>query len=203
VSRVVRAVLFDLDGVLVDSYEAWFQVLCAVAERGGYPPVTREDFAAGWGQGISADVERFFPDLDVAELERRYEAEYARQLAHLRFDPHARAVLAELRARGLPTALVTNTPSPMARAVLAQGGLALDHVVGGTDVPRGKPAPDMVLRACALVGVAPAGSLLVGDTDYDRLAAEAAGAPFVGLRFGAGRRIERLDELFGVLARAA
>lgn len=198
-----RAVLFDLDGVLVDSYETWFQVLCAVAERQGYPPVERDAFAAGWGQGIAADVKRFFPRHRVAELERLYEEEYPRQLAHLRFDPQAPAVLAALRARGLPSALVTNTPGPLARAVLARGGLALDHVVGGTDVPRGKPAPDMLLLACEQVGVEPARALMLGDTEYDRAAAEAAGVPFAGLRFGAGRRIERLEDLLGLIADAA
>jgi len=200
---VFRAVLFDLDGVLVDSYEAWFQVLRAVAEQLGYPPVARDDFAAGWGQGIAADVTRFFPRHGVPELERCYEAEYPRQLAHLRFDPEAPAVLAALRARGLPTALVTNTPGPLARAVLARGGLALDAVVGGTDVPRGKPAPDIPLRACALLGVEPARALLLGDTEFDRAAAAAAGVPFAGLRFGRERRIERLAELLGLLPGAA
>lgn len=195
----ISAVLFDLDGVLVDSYEAWFQVLCAVARELGYPPIAREVFAAGWGQGIEADVQRFFPRHSVAELERRYDAAYPKQLAHLRFDPHGPAVLDALRARGVPSALVTNTPAPLARAIVARGALVLGAVVGGTDVARAKPAPDIVLCACERVGVAPAEALVVGDTEFDRAAASAAGAAFAGLRFGAGSRIESLGEVLSLL----
>jgi HAD superfamily hydrolase (TIGR01509 family) len=195
----IRAVLFDLDGVLVDSQEVWFAVLCAVASDLGRPAVSRADFLAGWGQGIAADVERFFPGRTVAEIERRYDEAFAQHLDRLRFDAAGPAVLAELARRRVPTALITNTPGPLARAILARGGLALDAVVGGTDVPRGKPAPDMVLRACAALGVAPERAVVVGDTDYDRAAAAAAGAPFVGMRFGDGRRIERLDDVVALV----
>jgi HAD superfamily hydrolase (TIGR01549 family) len=199
----IRAVLFDLDGVLVDSQEVWFAVLNAVARDLGRPAVSRADFVAGWGQGIAADVERFFPGRTIAELERRYDEAFAKHLDRLRFDPAGAAVLAELARRGVPTALITNTPGPLARAILDRGGLALDAVVGGTDVPCGKPAPDMVLRACAECGVAPERAIVVGDTDYDRAAAAAAGVPFVGLRFGDGRRIERLEQVVALLDGAA
>ncbi len=195
----IRAVLFDLDGVLVDSQEVWFAVLCAVAHDLGRPAVSRADFLAGWGQGIAADVERFFPGRTVAEIERRYDEAFAKHLDRLCFDPVGPAVLAELARRRVLTALITNTPGPLARAILARGGLALDAVVGGTDVPRGKPAPDMVLRACAELGVAPERAVVVGDTDYDRAAAAAAGVAFVGMRFGDGRRIERLDDVVALV----
>jgi beta-phosphoglucomutase-like phosphatase (HAD superfamily) len=67
--------------------------------------------------------------------------------------------------------------------------------VGGTDVPRPKPQPDIPLRACELLGVAPDLALLVGDTAFDRDAALAAGIAFAGLRFDCQRRLEQLDEV--------
>ena len=57
----VRAVLFDLDGVLIDSWEVWFRVLNAAAAEWGYAAISRETFAGAWGQGLAADQERFFP----------------------------------------------------------------------------------------------------------------------------------------------
>jgi HAD superfamily hydrolase (TIGR01549 family) len=195
VASPFRAVLFDLDGVLVDSYEVWLHVLNAVARELGYPAVSREVFAAGWGQGIEADVERFYPRHSVAEIEARYAAAYREHLAHLRYDPAARVVLETLRGRGLRTAMVTNTPGDIARAIAVHGGLVFDAVVGGTDVARGKPAPDVVLRACEHVGVAPPDAVVVGDTAYDRDAARAAGAAFAGFRFGDHPRLERLQEV--------
>ena len=68
-------------------------------------------------------------------------------------------------------------------------------MVGGTDVARGKPAPDMVLEACRRLRVAPAEALVVGDSRYDRDAAAAAKVRFVGLRIAGDRRIERLGGL--------
>ena len=109
----VRAVLFDLDGVLVDSYEVWFRVMNAVARDVGVPPVPRQAFQDGWGQGIQADIERFYPALSVEELERRYAATYPDFLGHLKTAPGAVDVLVALREQGLPTALITNTPSPL------------------------------------------------------------------------------------------
>ncbi len=52
----LRAVLFDLDGVLVDSYALWFHLLNAVARKLRYPAISREMFASNWGQAIEADV---------------------------------------------------------------------------------------------------------------------------------------------------
>ncbi len=189
------AVLFDLDGVLVDSYEAWFRTMNVIADDLGYPAVSREAFAAGWGQGVEADVEHFYRNHTVAQIERCLEEAYPKQLDQLEFDPRAAAVVNALRSRRVPTALVTNTPGALARAILDRGGLRLDAVVGGTDVPRPKPEPDIPLRACELLGVAPKRALLVGDTAFDCDAARAAGIAFAGLRFDCERRLEQLDEV--------
>jgi HAD superfamily hydrolase (TIGR01509 family) len=190
-----RAVLWDLDGVLVDSYDVWFHVLNHAARAFAAAPVSREVFAAGWGQGIEKDVERFFPDRTIPEVEAFYDAHFMDHATHLRVDPDARAVVAALRAAGLAQALITNTPGPLAKSILASAGLELDAVVGGTDVPRGKPAPDMVLAACRALGVEPRAAIVVGDSRYDRDAAGAAKVRFVGVRFDGDARIERLREL--------
>ena len=68
-------------------------------------------------------------------------------------------------------------------------------LVGGTDVPRAKPAPDLVLRACERLGVAPGEAILVGDTRFDREAAAAAGVRFVGLRLEGDVKLERLSDV--------
>jgi phosphoglycolate phosphatase/AHBA synthesis associated protein len=195
-----RAVLWDLDGVLVDSYEVWFALLGASARALGGREVTRAAFEAGWGQGISADVERWFPERTIPELEAHYHAHFMDHVAHLRVDPDAGGVVGELRRRGLAQALITNTPAPLAHAILAHAGLELDAVVGGTDVPHAKPAPDIVLEACRRLGVAPANALVVGDSRFDRDAARAANVHFVGLRTEGDARVERLADLLTPLS---
>ena len=58
---VFRAVLFDLDGVLVDSREAWFEAMSRVAKELQAPAIARERFDATFGQGVDADIEAFYP----------------------------------------------------------------------------------------------------------------------------------------------
>jgi HAD superfamily hydrolase (TIGR01549 family) len=191
----VQAVLFDLDGVLIDSYEVWFRVMNAAALEFGRPPISREAFHGTWGQGVEADVERFFPGVRVEALVRYYDEHFPDHLAHLRIDSDAAPVFTALEAAGLRTGVITNTPTPLARELVARVGIEPGAVVGGTDVARAKPAPDMVEHACELLGVAPAAALVVGDSRYDREAAAAARLPFVGLRTHGDRRIERLRDL--------
>ncbi len=192
---MLRAVLWDLDGVLIDSYEVWFHLLNETSRAFGGIEVSRQVMRDGWGQGIEADVQRFFPHRTVAETEAYYHAHFMEHARHLRVDPDARAVITELRRRGLAQAVITNTPSPLAREILAAAGLELDTVVGGTDVPNAKPAPDMVREACRRLGVAESEALVVGDSRYDREAASGAGVKFVGLRIDGDARIEKLSEL--------
>jgi HAD superfamily hydrolase (TIGR01509 family) len=193
-----RAILFDLDGVLIHSYEVWFELVRAAARDLVGGGVSREEFAAAWGQGIEADVERFFPGRSLAEVERYYDAHFLDYASHLIVNPDAAPVLRELHARGLPTVLVTNTPGALARAILRAADLGLDAVVGGTDVPHAKPAPDMILRGAELVGVAPAEALVVGDTEFDRAAARAAGAPFAGLGIEGDYSLRRLVDVLAL-----
>jgi HAD superfamily hydrolase (TIGR01509 family) len=196
----LRAVLFDLDGVLIESYEVWLSLLQALAAKLGYPPVTREAFAAGWGQGIQADVETIFTRQTVPELEQLYADHFEEHLDRLEVADGVADVFTAIRARGLRSAVITNTPAGMARALVARAGATPDVLIGGTDVVEAKPAPDMVLLACRRLGVAPGAAIVVGDTEYDRKAAQAAGARFAGVGIDGEVRFARVAELGAWLA---
>lgn len=185
---MIRAVLFDLDGVLVDTYGVWYHLLNDVARRLGYPAISDEVYRPTWGQGIERDVSRFFPGRTVAEIGRLYVELYAEHLAHIRAMEGAREFLRRLE---LPRAVITNSLNALARKALVNAGLDdfFPVVVGGDDVPRSKPAPDMVLEACRRLGAAPAEAAVVGDSDYDAEAARAAGTPFVRFRSFAELRL--------------
>jgi phosphoglycolate phosphatase len=200
---VLRAVLWDLDGVLIDSFEVWFHLLNATSRAFGGIEISRQVMRDGWGQGIAADVERFFPHKTVAETEAYYHAHFMEHARHLSVDPDARAVTGELRRRGFAQAVITNTPSPLAREILGVAELELDDVVGGTDVPNAKPAPDMVREACRRLRVNPGEAIVVGDSRYDLEAARGAGVHCIGLRIDADARIERVSELLDLPALSA
>lgn len=178
---MIIAVLFDMDGVLMDSFEAWASLVDAAARHFGHPSVTRGAFRAVYGQPTQSDVDHFFPDQTVESVEAYYEAHFAEHAAAAEVVPGAVELLTALERQGVPTAVITNTPAALARQMLDSASLAPNAVVGGSDVPNAKPAPDMVFRACELLGVEPWDALVVGDSPYDKQAAASAGAPFAGI----------------------
>jgi len=194
-----RAILFDLDGVLIDSYEVWRHLVSATAVAFGYAPIPREVFHQTWGQGIRADIERFFPSATLEAVEAFYDAHFLDHLEHLTIFPEGKTVLQRVHEAGLATAIVTNTPRPLAEMLVRRAGLTPDTLVGGTDVPQGKPAPDMVLLACRQLRVTPDEALMVGDTVYDRDAARTAGVRFAGLGIPGDDTLERLEDLMELI----
>ena len=119
-------------------------------------------------------------------------------MEHMTSNPDGPTVFAALRNRGMKIAVVTNTPAALARAILKEATLSPQVLVGGTDVPHAKPAPDMVIHACHLLGVDPKEALVVGDTKNDADAARAAGVAFAGLRLGGGHTLKILRDVLSV-----
>ncbi|MDH3746112.1 MAG: HAD family hydrolase [Acidobacteriota bacterium] len=197
---MIRAVLFDLDGVLVDTFEVWFAVQNEIAAANGYPEISHQQMKAAWGQGVDEDTRTFFPGMTVSDLEMLLDEAFPRHLGKLETLSGALEVLAGLAAREVPFCIVTNTPAPLARVILTAAGLEARELVGGTDVGHPKPAPDMVLEACRRLGVDPVEAMMIGDSDYDQDAARAAGCGFIGFRRDGETRIDALEELPAVLA---
>ncbi len=198
--RMLRAVLFDLDGVLVDSYEVWFHLMNAAAGELRYPAISRELFQTTWGQGVQADIKNYYPGKTVEDIEAYYNRHFMDHVQHIQINPEAANVLSSLKARGIKTSLITNTPAPLAREILEFAALELDTLVGGTDVPQSKPAPDMILKACTLLGVGCDESLVVGDSRFDRDAAAAAAVRFAGLGIKGDVTLQSLSDLLGITA---
>lgn len=197
VSAPVRAVLFDMDGVLVFSEDAWFAVFNETLIHFGYPAVSRAEFDAIYGNGAAADRDAYMPERRVEEIDAAYARLFEEHLAEIRPNGEALAVLAELRRRGVRTAVATNTTAPLARKVLALHGLLplLDATASADEAGAGKPDPAVVRLAATRVGVPLSECLFVGDSRFDAAAGAAAPVRFVGLGHGAGERIERLEEL--------
>lgn len=196
------AILFDMDGVLIRSEEAWLRVLEDAGRRFRGSPVTREEFAPTFGQGTAEDVRVFGLRCAPAELDAFYVEHLPAHAGEVWVNPDARELLEALASRGLRRALVTNTVSTLARALLG-GARLLDYfeVLACSDlVAHAKPAPDLVLYALGRLGVPAGAALMVGDSRFDRGAAGAAGVRFVGLGLDGDVRIERLSELLPLTA---
>ena len=187
-ATALRAVLFDMDGLLVDSEPLWFVAEREIAERLGAP----------WGEAdqealIGGSLERTVSWLlakangpatagreDVA---RWLVAGMARLVLArgLPLQPGAARLLAALEALGVPCALVTASSRAIMDAVLKVTGLSFGVTVCGEDVRRGKPDPEPYQRAAALLGVPPAGCVVLEDSPTGIAAARAAGCPVIAV----------------------
>jgi HAD superfamily hydrolase (TIGR01509 family) len=176
----VEAVVFDLDGVLVDSEHVWDEVREELArERGGR-----------WHEGAQRDMmgmsspewSRYMhdvigleepPDEISAEVVRRLAARYREKLPLI---PGAREAVLRLAERW-PLAVASSSNRPIIDLVLERSGLdsAFQAIVSSEEVARGKPAPDVYLEAARRLGVAPARCAAVEDSHAGILSAKAAG----------------------------
>lgn len=188
------AIAFDLDGTLVDSAPDIQRALNA-ALRGAGLSVFDIDTVRGWiGDGPDALIARALlaQGLDPADRARGVALRQAFDVATIAaplaagkvFDGIAE-LLAGLRTR-CPMVVVSNKPTPLARAVLGAAGLLpLLRAVHGADRPeQRKPAPAMLLAAAQGLGVQPQRLLMVGDSVMDLKAAQAAGCPAALVAWG-------------------
>jgi phosphoglycolate phosphatase len=190
-----RAILFDLDGVLIHSYRVWFHLLNQTARAFGYPAISTETYERSWGQSTTADRDHFFPDHSIEDVERFYQEHYFEHIEHLEVPEEVPGLFPRLRDKGVRTAVVTNTQKSLATLLVQRAGASPDVVVGGGDAPRGKPAPDMLLLACDQLEVEPAESWMVGDSVYDQEAAREAKVFFVGVGIDGDRRVKAVGEV--------
>jgi HAD superfamily hydrolase (TIGR01509 family) len=185
-------VLFDLDGVLLRSEEVWFRLVEEAGRRYRGTPITRQEFTPTFGQGTEADVKGFRLSCTPAQLDRFYAENFQRYTGEVWVDPEARPTLEALAKRKVRRAVVTNTTTSLAGSLLARAEL-LDLV------EKAKPEPDVVLHALKGLGLPASEVWMVGDSRFDRMAAEAAGVRYVGLRMEGAARVESLSQVLGLL----
>ena len=189
--RPVHAVLFDLDGTLVDSALDLGGAGNDLRERRGLPPLPLEVFRPLTGTGARGMLRVALgttpEDADFEALKDEYLAIYATRLTRLTrvFDAMA-PVLDALDAAALPWGIVTNKHSRFAEPVVAGTGLATRSrvLVCGDTTARAKPFPDPLLEAARRLAVDPAHCLYVGDDLRDIQAGQAAGMGTVAAAWG-------------------
>jgi AHBA synthesis associated protein len=170
-----RAIVFDLDGVIVDSHAVMREAFAlAYAEVVGDGTAPFEEYSRHLG--------RYFLDIMrimglPLELEEPFVRESYRLSRKVTLFDGIRELLATLRDRELRLAVATGKSGARARSLLGELEIldCFDRVIGSDEVARPKPAPDIVLLALDVLGARPAEAMMIGDAVTDLQSARAAG----------------------------
>ncbi|MEQ8805347.1 MAG: phosphoglycolate phosphatase [Rhodospirillales bacterium] len=218
-----KAIVFDLDGTLIDSVPDIQAALNWLMARSGRRAVARDEVVGMVGDGVPKLVERGFlatgglPDGGLedptADFTRHYEANAA---TLTRPFPGAEGALAALRDAGCALGVCTNKPAGATREILEALALAplFSAVAGGDTLPGvRKPDPRHLMHVLDALGVAAKDAVMVGDSHNDVNVAKAAGVPTVAVTFGyahgpvhdlgADVLIDHFDDLVPALLRMA
>lgn len=221
--RPLQAILWDLDGTLIDTADDIALALNRALRDHRLPAVPPATVRTLIGRGSPILISRALASNGISADQATQQELFKRFVLHYESlqtggestavaYAGAAAALRRLQAEGLRLACVTNKQYSLAVHCLEHAGLSgyLDLVVGGDTCSRRKPAPDPLLHACSTLGVGLEATLMVGDSLNDVLAAQAAPMPIVCVPYGYNEgndpralacdgRVERLDELPALL----
>lgn len=187
------AILFDMDGVLVDSLDSWWNALNSALQRFNHEEITREEFKKTyWGHDLKANLKRLHLNPEVAQF---CNITYGNHLDYIKIYPDTRNTLRSLGS--YRKAIITNTPTDCARQILRKFSIEqyFEVIITSDDVIKAKPDPEIVFTACERLGVHPTTVVLIGDTESDVEAGRAAECTVIGLNIPADITIQRLSEL--------
>ncbi len=179
-------VIFDMDGVLIDSYEAHFEAWRRMLQNHGLD-INEAQFAATFGQTNADIFAGLFPSLAkdrYAALGEEKEAIF-RQVITRRFPEKAGAsnLIRDLQAAGARLAIGSSGPPENVRAVLARlpAGALFEATTDGSEIRRGKPHPEVFLKAAAKISLPPESCVVVEDAPVGVAAGKAAGCAVIAV----------------------
>jgi HAD superfamily hydrolase (TIGR01509 family) len=184
---VVEAVVFDCDGLLLQTEDCWTRAEAALFERYGkvFGPEEKRALIGTSSTTGSRVLERLLDQagradelgLELLELVERLLLEEAVAF------PGAPELVQEVKERGIPIGVASNTPGMLLRGALACAGLLHEFaaVVAADEVAEPKPSPDVYVRACELLGARPSQSIALEDSPTGVAAARGAGMFVIGI----------------------
>lgn len=190
--KETKAVLFDLDGTLLDTREFIYQAYEHTFKFHNLPPVSREKLSGVMGEPLEDCYRHFVSSQDIevlCETHRTFQTENL----HLSVPfPHTEDTLNKLRDAGIKTAVITTRSRRTSQDTLELAGIRnkIDVLISGEDQIKPKPNPEPLLNALKQLKVEPEEAVMVGDTNVDVLAGKNAKTKTIGVTYGFhGKRI--------------
>ncbi len=187
---MIKGVLFDLDGTLLDTLEDLYRSVNAALAACGFSERTRMEVRSFVGNGVRNLMARSVPDGEenpkFEECFQKFREHYAVHLNdHTAPYEGIMELLAELKKKEIPTAVVSNKSDAAVKELCREKfGELVPLAIGESERVRKKPAPDTVIEAAAGIGVSLKDCVYVGDSEVDLATAENAGIPCISVSWG-------------------
>lgn len=182
----IKAILFDIDGTLLDTREFIYQAFEHSFREFHFESPSREELAGVIGQPLEKCYTIFYPKSDVPALAEAHRVFQMENLHLVVPFPNTLKTLESLRKAGFVMAAVTTRSNRTGLSSLQQAHIAefFPVIVAGDDVKKHKPDPEPVFLALERLGIPPKDAVMVGDTSFDVQAGKRAGVSTVGVTYG-------------------
>ena len=194
---MIKLLIFDLDGTLVNAYPAIIQSVNATLKKLGFPPQSNRVIKRAVGMGDKHLVTQFVGEKLAHKATQLYRANHKKAIEHgVGFLPGARPLLQWAKRQGLLVAIATNRPAIFTKKILKtlKASQYFDKVLCADEISRPKPYPDILLKVCKDLKVSKKEALFIGDMLIDLKCGANAGILTVAVPTGSNEKNE-LKEL--------
>lgn len=191
------AILFDMDGVLIDSLDSWWSSLNTALQAFNYDKITKKEFLNSyWGHDLFDNLKTMNIPCKVGNFCNNI---YGDHIGSIKIYPYTKSTLKGLK--NYKKSIITNTPKDCTIKILKKFDIEkyFDFVLTSTDVKNAKPDPEIVFKSCEKLGVKPEKVVIVGDTDSDVKSGRAAGCKVIGINVKADYIIKNLSEITNII----
>lgn len=191
------AILFDMDGVLIDSLDSWFNALNQALKAFNKKEISKNEFINKyWGHDLRDNLKKMKLDPNIGTFCNLI---YSEHLNTIKIYNDTKVTLQKLHK--YVKAIITNTPKDCTKQILKKFNIEtyFSLIITSDEVQKAKPDPEIIYKACEKLHISHKNVLLIGDTQSDVIAGKAAGCTVVGINIKSDYTIERLSELVEIV----
>jgi HAD superfamily hydrolase (TIGR01549 family) len=191
-----EAILFDMDGVLVDSLDSWWKSLNYTLKNNKEEQISKKEFIDEfWGLELQENLKKLGLDKKISTFCNNIYPEFTDEIKIFNGTKETLEKLHNFRK-----AIITNTPEDCALKILKKYQIKkyFDVIITSDKIEDGKPAPDMIIKACEKLSLNPTDVILIGDTKSDVKAGNSAGCKVIGIDIKADYTVKKISDILNL-----